>query len=88
MVRDLNGVEVNVGDSVRILSVDDSILNKLESDEKARVMSMIGEMFEVYEIDEYGQAWVEKWWNQGSSESINHSLGLSSNNMQVVKSDR
>jgi hypothetical protein len=28
---------------------------------------MVGEMFEVYEIDECGSAWIEKWWDGPAS---------------------
>ena len=46
--------------------------------------SMEGEVFEVYEIDEWGGAWVEKWWRAADGTSSSHSLGLGPNQMEVV----
>ena len=53
-------------------------------DELARINSMVGEEFKVYEIDEYGHAWVEKWWETGPDKKISHSLALGSNDMERV----
>ncbi len=45
---------------------------------------MIGEVFEVYEIDEWGSAWVEKSWRTDGQESRSHSLALDALEMEVV----
>jgi len=44
---------------------------------------MVGETFEVYEIDEYGSAWMEKVWTQPGGLRT-HSLALASHEMEVV----
>ena len=49
---------------------------------------MEGESFEVYEIDEWGGAWVEKWWSLAVGESISHSLGLEACEMEVIGDSR
>jgi hypothetical protein len=41
-------------------------------------------VFEVYEIDEYGTAWVEKSWGEGNGQSRSHHLSLDSDEMEVV----
>jgi hypothetical protein len=51
MPRDRNGREVNVGDRVRIVALGDKFINGLPVDERARLKSMIGEVFEVYAIN-------------------------------------
>ena len=45
---------------------------------------MIGEAFDVYDIDEHGCAWVEKWWGEPGEHRINHSVGLNSNEMEIL----
>jgi len=45
---------------------------------------MVGEVFEVYEIDEHGGAWIEKWWRDGDDVSHSHSLALAPHEMEVV----
>lgn len=47
---------------------------------------MAGEIFEVYDVDEWGGAWVEKWWHESDDEASSHSLGLSPSEMEVCAS--
>jgi hypothetical protein len=44
---------------------------------------MVGEVFEVYEIDEHGAAWVEKVWNDPNGQR-SHSLALDAHEMEVA----
>lgn len=80
--KDRDGNSIVVGSNVRVLSIP--TLN-LEPDEAERVQSMLGDVLEVYEIDPYGQAWVEKWWHLDSGESTSHSLALHSYEMVLSK---
>jgi hypothetical protein len=80
------GRTVRVGSYVKVLSVSDAVLSALSDSERARVREMIGSVFEVEEIDTFGQAWVTKWWRGGSSHSISHGVGLSSAEFEVVSS--
>ncbi|HEY3167542.1 MAG TPA: hypothetical protein VGK57_09970 [Candidatus Binatia bacterium] len=84
MPRDCNGREVNVGDRVRIVALGDKFINGLPVDERARLKSMIGEIFEVYEIDSYAQPWVEKFWNCGDDRVLSHSIALAPEEMEWV----
>ena len=81
---DIDGAKVYVGDTVKVLEIDPAI--KPEPDELERVMSMLGEEFEVEEIDEYGCAWVTKWWPITESEIDANGISLSSNQMKLVRS--
>ena len=74
--KDRFGARVEVGTRVRVLKISESVFGRLLDDEAARVRSMEGEIFEVYEADRWGAAWVEKWWHPASDESLSHSLGL------------
>ena len=44
---------------------------------------MIGEILEVYEIDEYNQAWVRKEWWGSEDDMIGHSVGLNSHEFEL-----
>ena len=83
--KDRRGIEIRPGDFVRILSLDEQFLASLPSDELEDVRSMVGQSFEVEEIDEYGSAWVTKWWERGNGESECHSVGLSASEMERVE---
>jgi hypothetical protein len=83
---DRNGATVAVGSVVRVLDIPESLLAKLSSDEAARVKSMKGAVLSVYEIDEWGSAWVEKWWSVGEEDPRSHSLALGPSEMEVVSS--
>ena len=78
------GVEVIKGTRVRILTVDAILKLPLEDEEKERIQSMKDEVLEVYEIDEQGFAWVEKWWHETDTTSSSHSIALSPDEMEVV----
>jgi hypothetical protein len=82
--KDRNGIEVFVGTKVRVLSIHESVPDQLPPEEAARVKTMLGEVFSVYEIDESGSAWVEKWWYPSTDQSLSHSLGLAPAQMEVV----
>lgn len=87
MARDINGKSVSLGDKVRILSLSGRWLDELPEKEKAEVRSMIGEVFEVEEIDEHGQAWVFKSWSTDSEdEYYGHSVALDPNEMELLRS--
>jgi hypothetical protein len=84
MASDRNGRPVTVGTRVRVLDIA-RFTAGLPSDECAEIATMLGEVFEVYEIDEYGSAWVEKLWDDGGGKSQSHSLALDSHEMEVVE---
>lgn len=84
---DCRGAPVIAGTRVRIFVLAEAVLARLEPHEFERVQSMIGETFEVYEVDEQGGAWVEKWWRETDRKSESHSIGLQPNEMEVVTND-
>ena len=85
-VRDINGVAVRVGTSVRVLKISDSVLSQLPESEAEAARLMEGEVLEVYEIDDWGGAWVEKSWLDADGRLVSHSLGLGPGQMEVVPS--
>ena len=60
-------------------------MEELPSEEKHDVLSMIGEVFEVEEIDEYGKPWIRKSWpDEEEGKCHSHSVALESNEMELV----
>ena len=83
--KDKHGNIVGVGTRVRLIGLTGQWLENLPGDERPAVLSMIGEIFEVEEIDEYGQAWVRKSWFDSEGGICNsHSIGLEAHEMEVV----
>jgi hypothetical protein len=83
-IRDINGATVRVGTKVRVLRISDSVLSQLPEAEAEAARLMEGEVLEVYEIDEWGGAWVEKSWREADGKSVSHALGLGPEQMEVV----
>ena len=76
---------MTVGSYVRVLTIPASVTRPLSSEDRAGLESMLGDVFEVYEIDEWGQAWVRKEWPPGEAAHRYHSLGLDSHEMERVE---
>jgi hypothetical protein len=82
---DLNDTLVHVGSRVRLLSLSGNWFDSLPNEEKKNVQSMIGEVFEVEEIDEYGQPWVRKSWpNEAEGTCQSHSIALEPNEFEAL----
>ena len=83
--KDKHGCPVVLGARVRLLELSASFLESLPSDEIEDVRSMIGVVFEVEEIDEYGQPWVRKSWpNEREGTCRSHSIALDPNEIELV----
>lgn len=82
---DKDGKIVTVGSLVRILHLSGDWFDKLPHDERANVESMIGEVFPVEEIDDYGQPWVcKRWPNEQDGTCHSHSIALEPSEMEKV----
>jgi len=75
-VPDRNGKKVLVDSRVRVVAIAAFLERDLPPEEWKCVRSMLGEVFEIYEIDEWVGAWVQ---NQS------HSLSLESDEMELVE---
>lgn len=83
--KDRNGHPVKVGARVRLLCLLGKWLEELPEDEKCDVLSMVGEVFEVEEIDEYGYPWIRKSWSNEDEGTCNsHSIALEPQEMELV----
>ena len=68
-----------------MLGLSGEWFDELPPDEKADVSSMINEVFEIEEIDEYGMPWIRKSWpKEKAGECHSHSIALASHEMVLV----
>lgn len=75
-VPDRNGKKVLVGSRVPVVAIAAFLERDLPPEEWECVRSMLGEVFEIYEIDEWVGAWVQYQ---------SHSLSLESDEMELVE---
>ncbi len=87
MTSDRNGRAVSVGTHVRVLAIAPSLKASIPATEWSELQEMLGQVFPVREIDEWGQAWVEEWWYSEGETSFCHSLRLDSHEMEVVDAE-
>ena len=84
-VLDRNGKPVLVGSRVRVVAIAAFLERDLPPEEWERVRSMLGEVLEVYEIDKWGGAWVEKEFPSVPGQYQSHSLSVASDEMELVE---
>lgn len=85
MPQDVHGHPVTIGTRIRLLSLSGQWLDDLPADEKDDVLSMIGEVFTVEEIDSYGYPWVRKsWFDEAEGRCHSHSIALEAQEMEVI----
>jgi hypothetical protein len=76
-----------VGSRVQVLGLSGDWFDNLPEDERTRVESMIGEVFEIEEIDEYGHPWVcKRWPNEAEDHCQSHSVALDPGEMLAIDS--
>lgn len=75
--EDSNGNSVTVGDSIKVLEIDERITQFLPDDEKAELAEFIGNVFEVLSINSDGSMVVTKTWsNENIGEIMGHEIAI------------
>jgi hypothetical protein len=83
--KDCNDIELGTGSRVRLLSLSGQWLNELPPDEIADVKSMIGKLFVIEEVDNYGQPWIRKSWIDSIEGTCHgHSIALEPHEAKCV----
>ena len=82
---DKYGNKVCLGDLVRVLAVDDRILESLPDDEVEALNSFIGSVFPIVHINSDGSAVVEKEW-RGGDEVMGHGLAVFPDQFEACQS--
>lgn len=71
-----------------MLIVPNWLLEKLPEDEVENLQSMVGDIFVVDEIDEYGGVWVEKEFDLGNGKIQSRSLSLNLDEMELIQKNK
>jgi hypothetical protein len=82
--KDCFGRIVRIGDRIRIVGFSKQFMDSLLPGDHDQISEMIGNLFEVEEIDEAGQAWVTMWWNSEDAEMDGHGIGLAPSEMELL----
>ena len=85
--KDCFGRIVRVGDRIRIVGFSRQFMDSLLPEDHDQISKMIGNVFEVEEIDEASQAWVTMWWASDDGEIDAHGIGLAPSEMELVADD-
>jgi len=83
-MKDVDGNEVSVGDSVLILSLDEESLTDLPEHEQGRYLSMVGTTEQIDEITEDGYATLGKWVEEDDGEFTYVGLALGPQEFRLV----
>jgi hypothetical protein len=79
------GNQVDIGDFVRLLAIQPSILRNLPSDEKADVASMLGQVLNVFDVYDDGLVWVSLSWDRGDGTIELHSIAVDPESIELVR---
>lgn len=81
--KDHQGQTVQLGDIVRVLTLDKQFIKSFPIDERELIESMIGNLFKVIAIEE-GQACVIREWHDEKGKLQTHVIALDSEEMQRI----
>ena len=84
-MTDHSGNSVSMGPMVRIVRLDERGLRGLTEGERNYALSMVGQCFEVWEIDEYGRPCVMKQFPGETPDSADfHEVALDPDEYELV----
>jgi hypothetical protein len=83
--RDKLGNVVYLGDQIRVLAIDERILEHLPKDEVEELNSFIGEVFTILHINTDDSVLVEKGWRSGD-EIMGHGVAVFPEQFEACKS--
>jgi hypothetical protein len=83
-LTDRHGKPVAVGDIVRIVKLSQDFLDNFSEQDQELILSMVGKLFKIYGVDEYGQPWVSKEWHDENGIMQTHIIALDPDEMERV----
>lgn len=82
---DRHGNEVAIGDMVRVLEIDQELLDWLPADELPHTLAMLNKEYPIEDFPEDGKASVSYWWQEGPDGSACTGLYLLAHEFELVK---
>lgn len=84
-MKDLHGNEVAIGDIVRVLEIDQGLLDLLPDDELPHIVGMLHHEYPIDDIPEDGKASVSIWWEDAPGYIGYSGLYMLSHEFELVK---
>lgn len=84
MITDCDGLSVVIGSKVRLLRIDEKILQLVPDNERNDVASMIGDVVEVYDIRGHFLC-VEKSWDRGDGKTESQMLSVIGDDVKLER---
>ena len=84
-MKDRHGVEVNVGDIIRVLEISPEYLACLTDDERPHVQEMLNGEFAIDEFSEPGKASVSIQWSEGEGLFAYSGLSMLPHEFELVR---
>ncbi|NHZ43175.1 hypothetical protein [Massilia aquatica] len=84
-MKDRHGNEVAIGDMVRVLEIDQGLLDWLPADELPHTLAMLNNEYLIEEFPEDGKASVTHWWQEAPGQSACTGLYLLAHEFELVK---
>lgn len=84
-MKDRHGNDVAIGDIVRVLEIDQGLLDWLPADELPHTLAMLNAEYPIDDFPEEGKASVTHWWEEGSGQWACTGLYLLAHEFERVK---
>ena len=83
-LTDRHGRPVAVGDIVRIVKLSQEFIDHFPEPDQILIQSMVGQLFKIYGVDEYGQPWVNKEFHDETGRPQSHIIALDPDEMERI----
>jgi hypothetical protein len=83
-LTDKNGRPVAIGDIVRIVKLSQDFIENFPEQDRVLIETMIGQLFKIYGIDEFGQPWVSKEFHDEDGKLQSHIIALDPDEMERI----
>jgi hypothetical protein len=84
LLQDCHGKTIAPGDIVKIISLSKEFIRDFPSDERILIESMVGQLFKIYGVDEFGQPYVIKEWHDEHGQLQTHVIALDPHEMEKI----
>lgn len=83
MIKDARGNQIHTGNKARLLKIENSVLELIPENDRKKVISMIGEEVEVYDLrGEF--VCIEKSWHRGRGKTEYQMLSVKGEHLIVL----
>ena len=84
-MKDRHGNDVAIGDMVRVLEIDQGLLDILPYDELPHILGMLNNEYPIDDLPEEGKVSVSIWWEDAPGQHGYSGLYMLSHEFELVK---